>query len=168
MQSFSLPINFTLANMNYLPDSLLQFTNKENEENLMSGINIPWFYYGNLFSTFCWHIEDLFCYSINYLHSGSPKIWYSIPTNQKHKFEKYVKNKYYAIILKDPNLLHRLTVHISPLELIENNIQVYRTIQRPGEIIVTMPCGYHSGFSTGFNLGEAVNFTVSYFINIDG
>jgi hypothetical protein len=28
----------------------------------------------------------------------------------------------------------------------------------PGEFILTLPGSYHSGFSTGLNIGEAVNF----------
>jgi hypothetical protein len=28
----------------------------------------------------------------------------------------------------------------------------------PGEFVLTLPGAYHSGFSTGLNIGEAVNF----------
>ena len=31
-------------------------------------------------------------------------------------------------------------------------------MQKPGEYILTLPGAYHSGFSTGLNIGEAVNF----------
>ena len=31
-------------------------------------------------------------------------------------------------------------------------------MQKPGEYILTMPGSYHAGFSTGLNIGEAVNF----------
>lgn len=34
----------------------------------------------------------------------------------------------------------------------------------PGEFIVTFPGSYHAGFSTGFNVGEAVNFVTKDWI----
>jgi hypothetical protein len=39
----------------------------------INGINVPWLYFGCLFSTFCWHNEDNHMYSINYHHRGAPK-----------------------------------------------------------------------------------------------
>ena len=75
--------------------------------------------------------------------------------------DTYIKNKYFATQLKFPDLIHRLTVFISPLELIRNGIKVHRTIQYPGDIILTLPQGYHAGFSTGLNCSEAINFSVN-------
>lgn len=39
----------------------------------INGINVPWMYYGSLFTTFCWHNEDNYLYSVNYHHEGAPK-----------------------------------------------------------------------------------------------
>ena len=39
-------------------------------------------------------------------------------------------------------------------------MEVCRAVQNPGEYIVTFPCSYHSGFSNGFCVGEAVNFGI--------
>jgi hypothetical protein len=150
---------FNLLNVNFQKNSLLQFLNGKCEEQI-SGITIPWLYYGMLFSSFCWHTEDLYLYSLNYMHEGASKIWYSISAEHKEKMDEYIKAKYYATLLKQPDLIHKLTIHINPIELIENGIKVYRTVQKPGEIIVTLPKGYHAGFSTGLNIAEAVNFSV--------
>lgn len=37
-------------------------------------------------------------------------------------------------------------------------MKIFKTLQRQGEFIVTFPGSYHGGFSTGLNIGEAVNF----------
>lgn len=46
---------------------------------------------------------------------------------------------------------------LNPAFLVENDIHVYRTHQKPGEIILTFPEAYHQGVSVGFNIAEAVN-----------
>jgi histone demethylase JARID1 len=101
------------------------------------------------------------------MHRGNVKIWYSISHDQKEKMDEYIKRKYFATLLKQPDLVHRLTVHIDPLELMKHGIKVYRVVQKPGEIIVTLPKGYHLGFSTGYNVAEAVNFSVYINLRLD-
>jgi hypothetical protein len=148
-----------LHNINLKENSLLQFL-KEDEKSNISGLTLPWIYLGMIFSTFCWHVEDLYLYSLNYMHYGSPKIWYSLPINQKEKMNLFLEKKYKNLNSKNKNLIDRLTLLIDPLELIENGIQVNRTIQYPGDIILTLPNSFHAGFSTGFNIAEAINFSV--------
>lgn len=47
-----------------------------------------------LFSTFCWHNEDNYLYSINYLHTGEPKLWYGIPGASAEAFEALMRETY--------------------------------------------------------------------------
>lgn len=88
------------------------------------------------------------------------KFRYGIGHEDKEKMDNYIKTKYFATLLHQPDLIHKLTIFINPLELIKNGIKVYKAVQNPGEMILTLPKGYHSGFSTGLNCAEAVNFSV--------
>ena len=110
------------------------------------------------YSTFCWHYEDLMLYSINYSHWGQPKQWYCIPESDREKFEKAVKQKVSLLFKRDPNILLDIVTMVTPAYLKQQGITVHKTLQKPGEFILTLPGSYHSGFSTGLNVGEAVNF----------
>ena len=59
---------------------------------------------------------------------------------------------------ESPDLLHHMTTQISPELLIKNNISVCKLMQTPRSFVVTFPKAFHTGFSYGFNVGEAVNF----------
>ena len=124
----------------------------------ISGVSAPWVYVGMLFSTFCWHNEDNYLYSINYMHHGAGKTWYGVPGGEAEKFEQIFHNEVPELFEKDPKLLFKLCTMISPKVFQERGVRVYHTVQRPGEFIVTMPQAYHGGFSHGFNCNEAVNF----------
>jgi len=110
-----------------------------------------------MFASFCWHYEDLMMYSINYMHEGEGKIWYAIPEYHREKFERLAKDKLASRFTEDPNLLLDINVMVNPAYLVENGVHVYRTLQKPGEIILTFPEAYHQGVSVGFNVAEAVN-----------
>lgn len=47
---------------------------------------------------------------------------------------------------------------IQPNALKNNRIAVERVVQSAGDIIITFPRGYHSGFNLGFNIAKAINF----------
>lgn len=147
------PFNFN--NFNDQKRSLLAFCKGKD----ISGINIPWFYLGMLYSSFCWHYEDLMMYSLNYMHEGAGKIWYSISPEHREKFEKVAGKKFRQLKKEDPNFLFNINSMISPDYLTKHGVPVTKTHQKPGEFILTFPGGYHAGFSLGFNAAEAVNFT---------
>lgn len=130
----------------------------------MSGINVPWVYVGMKFSTFCWHYEDLMLPSINYSHWGKPKLWYGVPECHREKFDRVVKEKCSLLFKKDPNVLFDVTTMVSPAYLQTHGVRMFKTLQRPGEFVLTYPGSYHGGFSTGLNIGEAVNFATKTWI----
>jgi histone demethylase JARID1 len=122
--------------------------------------NVPWLYYGSLFTTFCWHNEDNYMYSINYHHRGAPKLWYGIPGDPKSAegLEKVFRS-YLSLKMRDtPDLLHHITTMFSPRLLQNADVPVYKILQYEGEYVVTFPRSFHGGFSLGPNIGEAVNF----------
>mmetsp|Transcript_18820 Transcript_18820/g.59145 ORF Transcript_18820/g.59145 Transcript_18820/m.59145 type:complete len:529 (-) Transcript_18820:78-1664(-) len=124
----------------------------------MKGINTPWLYFGMLFSTFSWHNEDNYLASINYHHLGAPKQWYGVPGSHAAAFESVVRRFYKQRLLEVPDLLHHMNTMFSPSKLKALEVPVYQATQKAGSFVVTFPRAFHSGFSYGFNLGEAVNF----------
>ncbi|EAS03798.2 JmjC domain protein (macronuclear) [Tetrahymena thermophila SB210] len=153
--------SFNLKNINRSHNSLFQFIKNGGD---ISGITTPWVYLGMLYASFCFHVEDLYMYALNYLHMGAPKTWYTIPADYKEKFEELYQEKYKDIFQKNPAVLHHLNLQLCPAEAVKRGIPVYRTDQKAGEFIVTFPKVYHGGFSHGFNCGEAVNIVTPEWI----
>jgi histone demethylase JARID1 len=146
---------WNLNNIPSAPDSVLRHVKVG-----INGINVPWLYFGSLFTTFCWHNEDNQLFSINYHHKGAPKQWYGVPGTKEaaEGLEKVFKG-YLSMKMRDvPDLLHHITTMFSPRLLQNANVPVYKTCQYPGEYVVTFPRSFHGGFSYGPNCGEAVNF----------
>lgn len=71
------------------------------------GVNTAYLYLGMWKASFAWHVEDMDLYSINYLHFGAPKQWYSISQRNLPKFVKVMKGKLLPDLL---SLITRLTV----------------------------------------------------------
>ncbi|XP_069489794.1 lysine-specific demethylase 5B isoform X1 [Ambystoma mexicanum] len=122
------------------------------------GMKLPWLYVGMCFSSFCWHIEDHWSYSINYLHWGEPKTWYGAPGYAAEQLEEVMKKLAPELFIAQPDLLHQLVTIMNPNTLMAHGVPIYRTNQCAGEFVITFPRAYHSGFNQGFNFAEAVNF----------
>ncbi|KAG0235805.1 hypothetical protein BGX31_004171 [Mortierella sp. GBA43] len=145
-----------LNNIPVLPESL--FCNIKTD---ISGMMVPWLQVGMCFSTFCWHNEDHYTYSINYMHWGETKTWYGVPASNANKFEDTMRKAVPELFDQQPDLLFHLVTMLSPERLLANNVEVVALDQRPGQLVVTFPQAYHAGFDHGFNFAEAVNFAPS-------
>uniref|UniRef100_A0A1B0AWY0 [histone H3]-trimethyl-L-lysine(4) demethylase n=1 Tax=Glossina palpalis gambiensis TaxID=67801 RepID=A0A1B0AWY0_9MUSC len=145
--------SWNLNNLPLLEDSILGHINAD-----ISGMNAPWMYVGMCFAAFCWHNEDHWSYSINYLHWGEPKTWYGVPGSCAEQFEETMKQAAPELFASQPDLLHQLVTIMNPNILMNNGVPVYRTDQNAGEFVITFPRAYHAGFNQGYNFAEAVNF----------
>ena len=144
---------WNLNNLPVLPGSVFRHINSS-----ISGMIVPWMYVGMCFSTFCWHNEDHWSYSINYLHWGEPKSWYGVPGEEADAFERAMKRVAPELFSSQPDLLHQLVTICNPNILMSEGVPVYRCHQKAGEFVVTFPRAYHAGYNQGTNFAEAVNF----------
>lgn len=153
--------SWNLNNLPLLEESILGHINAD-----ISGMKVPWMYVGMCFATFCWHNEDHWSYSINYLHWGEPKTWYGVPGSKAEAFEKTMKRAAPELFQSQPDLLHQLVTIMNPNILMSDGVPVYRTDQHAGEFIITFPRAYHAGFNQGYNFAEAVNFAPADWMKI--
>ncbi|KAI8634498.1 hypothetical protein F5Y19DRAFT_413682 [Xylariaceae sp. FL1651] len=125
------------------------------------GVNTAYLYLGMWKATFAWHLEDVDLYSINYLHFGAPKQWYSISQGDARRFEAAMKSIWPTDAKACDQFLRHKAFLISPNHLQQYfNIKVNKCVSYPGEFVVTYPYGYHSGYNLGYNCAEAVNFAL--------
>jgi hypothetical protein len=93
-------------NLNNLPHrSVLQYLGQD-----ISGCVVPWIYIGMCFSSFCWHTEDHFFHSVNYLHWGEPKQWYGVPGKSAEAMEAVMRLSFPDLFEKQPDLLFQVFV----------------------------------------------------------
>ena len=157
---------------------------------LVKGISMPWLYFGMMFSTFCWHVEDNYLYSINYMHEGKPKIWYGVPSSDANKFDEACKRLVPNYLSENPNLLHDIVTMVScyypehhpltivqfpPSQLVAEGVRVTRAEQEAGTFIVTFPrvCGSgpdayiiahytYQSYHAGFSVGNNIGEAVNF------
>ncbi|KAH0496267.1 hypothetical protein TgHK011_003638 [Trichoderma gracile] len=148
-------------NLNKLPNLLDVLGTK------VPGVNTAYLYLGMWKATFAWHLEDVDLYSINYLHFGAPKQWYSISQADARKFENAMKSIWPADAKACDQFLRHKAFLISPQHLQQNyGIKVNKVVSYPGEFVVTYPYGYHSGYNLGYNCAEAVNFALDSWLEM--
>lgn len=160
-----------------MPGSLFDDSTKEwnvaKLENLLDvlgqkvpGVNTAYLYLGMWKATFAWHLEDVDLYSINYIHFGAPKQWYSISQADARRFERAMQDVWPSDAKNCDQFLRHKTYLISP-QLLQSqyNIRVNRLVHYEGEFVITFPYGYHSGFNLGYNCAESVNFATESWLD---
>ncbi|KAL3818599.1 hypothetical protein ACJIZ3_004504 [Penstemon smallii] len=144
--------------------SLLKFMKEE-----IPGVTSPMVYVAMMFSWFAWHVEDHDLHSLNYLHMGAGKTWYGVPRDAAVAFEEVVREHGYGgevnPLVTFAKLGEKTTV-MSPEVLLSAGVPCCRLVQNAGEFVVTFPRAYHSGFSHGFNCGEAANIATPEWLRV--
>ncbi|CAL5375156.1 unnamed protein product [Camellia sinensis] len=144
--------------------SLLRFMKEE-----IPGVTSPMVYVAMMFSWFAWHVEDHDLHSLNYLHTGAGKTWYGVPKEAGVAFEEVIRVHGYGGEI-NPLVtfatLGKKTTVMSPEVLISAGVPCCRLVQNAGEFVVTFPRAYHSGFSHGFNIGEAANIATPEWLRV--
>ncbi|KAK4696602.1 [histone H3]-trimethyl-L-lysine9/36 demethylase, partial [Lecanoromycetidae sp. Uapishka_2] len=160
-----------------MPGSLFDDSTKEwnvaKLENLLDvlgqnvpGVNTAYLYLGMWKASFAWHLEDVDLYSINYIHFGAPKQWYSISQADARRFEAAMRNVWPNDAKNCDQFLRHKTYLISPSLLqSQYNIHVNRLVHHEGEFVITFPYGYHSGYNLGYNCAESVNFATESWLD---
>lgn len=138
------PYDLTLWNLNNLPDSI----NSSNRR-LVTGQSK---------CIFPWHLDEQNKCSINYLHFGAPKQWYSIPSANTDQFLKILSKEPSSNKENCPAFIRHQNIITSPDFLRKNNIKFNRVVQFQHEFIITFPYCMYSGFNYGYNFGESIEF----------
>ncbi|KAI4206989.1 MAG: hypothetical protein LQ346_000821 [Caloplaca aetnensis] len=130
------------------------------------GVNTAYLYLGMWKASFAWHLEDVDLYSINYIHFGAPKQWYSISQEDARRFEAAMRTIWPTDAKNCDQFLRHKTYLISP-QLLQSqfNIRVNRLVHHEKEFVITFPYGYHSGYNLGYNCAESVNFATESWLD---
>ena len=140
-------------------DSILTLMGSE-----VPGVSNAMLYIGTWRAMFAYHVEDMNLYSINYVHLGASKSWYSIPQKYKSRFENMAQAHFYEDYRECHEFLRHKTKLFSPSQLKENGIEYNMVVQNAGEFVITFPGAYHAGFNHGYNIAEATNFATPRWI----
>ena len=138
------PYDLTLWNFNNLPDSI----NSSNRHLLA----------GQAKSIFPWHLDEQNKCSVNYLHFGGPKQWYSIPCTNTDQFLEILSKELSGNKENCPAFIKHQNIITSPDFLKNKNIKFNRVVQFQHEFIITFPYSLYSGFNYGYNFGESIEF----------
>jgi hypothetical protein len=150
-------------------------------------------YWGMWRAAFAWHVEDMDLYSVNYresptpraralaaewraltrifgrrrlVHFGAPKFWYAVPQAKADALERTMRSYFPSDVSECNQFLRHKSFAASPQRLSQDACRPNVLVQHPNEFVFTFPRGYHSGFNTGFNCAESINFALDSWIDL--
>lgn len=130
------------------------------------GVNTPMLYVGEWRAMFPFHVEDLDLYSINYLHTGAAKSWYSVAPSCRERFENLAESHFADDLHQCKEYMRHKTKIFSPTKLRDCGMKFDTVVQQAGEFVVTFPGAYHGGFNHDFNIAEATNFATPRWLEL--
>jgi hypothetical protein len=77
------------------------------------------------------------------------RCWYGIPPEEAEKFDEFARKCFPESYKSCPEFLRHKTYLINPTLLLKNGITVHKTVQNPGEFVITTAKTYHAGFNMG-------------------
>lgn len=133
----------------------------------VDGISNPFLYVGCEYASFAWHIEDVALFSLNFLHYGADCVWFFTPPDYFGKFTEWAR--FFLLDVMQVTCVSVLGAGhkyiLAGSEFLKKlGIPVDVVFQKAGEMIVTYPFTLHSGFKTGWNIQEAVNFADEWWV----
>ncbi len=130
------------------------------------GVTSPYLYFGSWRALFAWHTEDYDLYSVNYVHFGAPKTWYTIAPQHRARFETAAAGAAPELFRACPEFLRHKELLLSPALLRSLGVPFSRVTQRAREFVITYPGAYHAGFNHGYNCAESTNFATPAWIPV--
>ena len=126
-------------------------------ENLIAGIQTPYFYLGTQGATFAIHLEDYAAFSLSFLHIGAPKHWVFVAPEDAIRLEEFC-NTFCNVSLKCSQSVRHGMVYFPTAVMKDAGIRFIEVEQLPGDLIVTWPWAYHQGWNEGCNIAEACGY----------
>lgn len=93
-------------------------------ETILDGLRKGYVYIGLLGTVFCWHWEDSGMLSLNFLRSGSSKVWFTVHQHDTGKFIEFLRKFDPKAFEKCPNAAQHKVYYITPWVLMANGIRV--------------------------------------------
>ncbi|XP_071494549.1 uncharacterized protein [Diadema antillarum] len=137
--------------------------NRANVLHLLPGrlrVNVPELKLSMLYGTEGWLVDGQGLAQLEFLHTGSAKIWYGVPASHCNNLQHVLQSDEPRPGANEPHCLYKQNLHcmVPPSVLAANGIPVYRLLQQPGEFIIVAQGAARSTLCTGYSMSEGIPF----------